>query len=936
MLKPGDIVDDEKRFAYVCEAEPSKAGNRRITVREINTGEEITGTYYCVIHNKISTASERKQGYQNSGIKRSKYKEGDIIGKYNNILIISLDQELYPSHVRSDGKTDRRGLFRDLDTNEEFIGILNRVIYSPGSKKVISHGEQAVASVLDKLNIKHKSQKAFDDLLGFSRRKPCFDFYLPDFNLLIEYDGAQHLIKYENDKDNTYYNNLNDEDFYLPWARDVIKEAWCSKNDVILLRIAALPPNNINETTLSKMIDNAQKHYKKTNETLYVYPENNVNLYESVKTIMSNLPFEEQKTFSRRLTHLNPTYRRKTDLPVNEDKELLMAIPNDYNVEPILFAEPIEPTLREKKKGVYKEGDVVGPNGVIFVSEYINGKLIEPQNKKRQGLFQCSCEKHTQFIATFSSVLGGKGYNGKICDECTSKRRKELLKNLPKQHREPIKNEYIYKQGDILDKNGKFAFHSEINDTNIDITNRFRMVNFTDTDNPDAVRQAKLSSLRSGKIKTIKEQLERKEKRRQRKLNKGDIIGVENNLIVQEDIEYTNATMKDKTVRVYNTDTNKEYQVKLPTALYSKTTGIYAGYIIGTKIDDTELVLLDWCDKEGNTTELQEGCSVGEYAKFQCDCEDKTIFVAKWNLVMHGHKSRCPKCMEKRAKEARRKNGLSRKLIFEPGVDTVDPDGIYLYIGEDTESKTKKRKIIIRNKETGEEFSYRFDEARQGNITPPSQAEKNKQQMYETNQQYKIGTVISAKNSLFCIIGETEPVINSCGNPVRNFVFQNIQKEKIFDSTMQPVKSGLVTGARSKKTRDDYPGVSLLIDEEVKALVENFEQNPEKPKKKTQKAIINEVGVEKIQEMLNEGLSSSKIGEKVGVSFQTVCQFIKDNNLTNSCTNDARKIDITDAPIEKIKQMLKEGLTMTEIGRVLGYKYAYMRKVMDKIESETN
>lgn len=58
-----------------------------------------------------------------------------------------------------------------------------------------SHGERFIRNYLDKNHIKYESQKKFKDLKD---SKPLsYDFYLPDYNILIEYQGKQHYESFE-------------------------------------------------------------------------------------------------------------------------------------------------------------------------------------------------------------------------------------------------------------------------------------------------------------------------------------------------------------------------------------------------------------------------------------------------------------------------------------------------------------------------------------------------------------------------------------------------------------------------------------------------------------------------------------------------------------------------------------------------------------------
>lgn len=98
-----------------------------------------------------------------------------------------------------------------------------------------SKGEGMVASFLDENNIKYERQKRFDDCRN---KKPLpFDFYISDFNMLIEYDGMFHYVKIKG----------IDNDLKAQQYRDKIKTKYASKNNIKLLRIPYWEFNNIEE-----------------------------------------------------------------------------------------------------------------------------------------------------------------------------------------------------------------------------------------------------------------------------------------------------------------------------------------------------------------------------------------------------------------------------------------------------------------------------------------------------------------------------------------------------------------------------------------------------------------------------------------------------------------------------------------------------------------
>ena len=58
-----------------------------------------------------------------------------------------------------------------------------------------SKGEKLVKEILNELNIVYKTEKTFKDCINPKTEHVLrFDFYLPDYNCCIEYDGKQHQL----------------------------------------------------------------------------------------------------------------------------------------------------------------------------------------------------------------------------------------------------------------------------------------------------------------------------------------------------------------------------------------------------------------------------------------------------------------------------------------------------------------------------------------------------------------------------------------------------------------------------------------------------------------------------------------------------------------------------------------------------------------------
>lgn len=90
-----------------------------------------------------------------------------------------------------------------------------------------SHGEKQIRNWLDNNNITYKSQKTFKECKD--KRTLPFDFYLPDYNLVIEYDGEQHYKPIEYFGGEKSFNNII--------KHDKIKDNYCKNNNIKILRI---------------------------------------------------------------------------------------------------------------------------------------------------------------------------------------------------------------------------------------------------------------------------------------------------------------------------------------------------------------------------------------------------------------------------------------------------------------------------------------------------------------------------------------------------------------------------------------------------------------------------------------------------------------------------------------------------------------------------
>lgn len=90
-----------------------------------------------------------------------------------------------------------------------------------------SHGERLVASILKRHKIVYQPQKKFPKM-EYIRPLKC-DFYLPEYNIVLEYHGQQHMGPVE------IFGG--EEGFRKTVIRDNIKEFYCKENDIHYIMI---------------------------------------------------------------------------------------------------------------------------------------------------------------------------------------------------------------------------------------------------------------------------------------------------------------------------------------------------------------------------------------------------------------------------------------------------------------------------------------------------------------------------------------------------------------------------------------------------------------------------------------------------------------------------------------------------------------------------
>lgn len=95
-----------------------------------------------------------------------------------------------------------------------------------------SIGEANIKSILNQNKIQYVAQQTYDDLRGKNGNYYRYDFYLPDYNRLIEFDGEQH---FQYRTDNSTWNTK--ERFEEIQKHDKIKNEYALSHNIELVRI---------------------------------------------------------------------------------------------------------------------------------------------------------------------------------------------------------------------------------------------------------------------------------------------------------------------------------------------------------------------------------------------------------------------------------------------------------------------------------------------------------------------------------------------------------------------------------------------------------------------------------------------------------------------------------------------------------------------------
>ena len=215
-------------------------------------GNECVVTGYCLVSGMTKSCGCLQKENRH---KRAKDITGQVFGKLTAIK--QLDRE--------EGKTFK--WLCKCECGNECIVPLDYLMQgtknSCGCMKNISRGELAIKNVLDNYHIKYEREKIFDTCKMNSSHTLRFDFYLPDYNTIIEFDGEQHF-HFKGGWHSTI------EDYTAACDRDDYKNLWCKQNNIILKRIPYTDIKLISfETLMSDKFIMKEDYYEQNYRELY-------------------------------------------------------------------------------------------------------------------------------------------------------------------------------------------------------------------------------------------------------------------------------------------------------------------------------------------------------------------------------------------------------------------------------------------------------------------------------------------------------------------------------------------------------------------------------------------------------------------------------------------------------------------------------------------
>lgn len=257
-LKSGEPIGGKnKNLIYIKDMDGNFSA-RRVLVYDKDYDEYFDGNLGTLRHYESyhSHATARKL----ANLHNRKWHCGEI----KTIMgqdILFVDE--YAPKVYQNGEVFRIGSFKNLNTNIVFKTTVSAVLSGNSLGVKMSKGELKIQNILNNLNIKYIREHSFSNFVNNRNKKNFpFDFYLPDYNCCIEYDGEQHYKGWKREE----------ESLLIIQDRDKRKNKFCKENDIKLLRIPYFDFDKIDLNYLVSKLNDIGVHLVGKEGNLVVVP----------------------------------------------------------------------------------------------------------------------------------------------------------------------------------------------------------------------------------------------------------------------------------------------------------------------------------------------------------------------------------------------------------------------------------------------------------------------------------------------------------------------------------------------------------------------------------------------------------------------------------------------------------------------------------------
>lgn len=221
-----EYFNNTKKFVNKCiEVHNNFYNYSLVNYVAYNIPVDIICPIHGVFQQKPTDHKDKKRGCQKCGIEKSKFNKKNL----NNFITESNSIHLNKyNYSLSEYKNIRTKIIIICPIHGEFTQLPSGHLKGKGCKICnSSKGEIKISNLLNLNNINYRREEKFEGCVN--KYKLRFDFYLPDYNICIEYDGEMHFKEIEK------FGGKIKIEYYK--KNDNIKSIFCEKNNIKLFRI---------------------------------------------------------------------------------------------------------------------------------------------------------------------------------------------------------------------------------------------------------------------------------------------------------------------------------------------------------------------------------------------------------------------------------------------------------------------------------------------------------------------------------------------------------------------------------------------------------------------------------------------------------------------------------------------------------------------------